>query len=58
MFCALARISPLRCAGTNWEEEMNNQNDADVTGIITSILVVFSTVVLLLGVYTVVLATA
>src|SRR5262245_7560644 len=37
---------------------MNNQNGADFTGIITAILVVFGAAILLLGRYTVVLASA
>jgi hypothetical protein len=35
---------------------MNKQNDSDLTGVITSILAVFSAVILLFGVYTVLLA--
>jgi hypothetical protein len=37
---------------------MNNQSGTDAAGIIASILVVFGTVILLLGVYAVLLATA
>ena len=37
---------------------MNNQDGADIIDIVTCILAVFSTAILLLGVYAVLLATA